>query len=83
MSKHRPQLLPLYRLKISDTVLWQERPTRVLGIERVSDIHIKLRLSVVDHETAEKERADLHDEKPRDVSFWTSPIASGLTVTLR
>ena len=83
MSKNRPKNLPLHRLKISDTVEWQDRPTRVLGIQRVSDITLRLRLSVVEHELAEKERAELHDEKPRDVSFWTGPIASGLTVKLR
>jgi hypothetical protein len=76
----QPRQQPLHSLSIGDTVVWQDRPTRVLGKTRETGITIRLRLLVVEHHTAEAERAAERDEKPKDVSFWTGPIASGLKV---
>jgi hypothetical protein len=68
------KLQRLDQLKVGDTIKWQEQPTKVVGVKRISEIKVCLQLAP--HQP--------HEEgvKPKDNSFWTRPIAAGLTVGL-
>lgn len=78
--KKRPKHTRLENLSISDTIVWQERPTKVIGKKRISNLLTCLQLAVVEKVREAHDIAEERDEDPRDVSFWTRPIASGITV---